>query len=274
MAGCTQASSRCFTLYTNYDLLFFPAAARPCAFPPLIETRPATLPLPAPTGQVYLNGKQLPVRDFKSYIDLFLGPKQAPDAIPRVFEKVGERWEVAVAASDDGFTQVSRPAPSHGCPRHPLLVVHGRSARCALEEMLGQPSCRGGRLPAAPAQPCLPAPRAPTEPFAYIRALLLTLLFPSSSSPVCSHPSMHTFLFTRFHSPPLLPTLSLGLLRQLDQHVQGRHARQPRRRPGAGREREGHCCGNGGADGCYVLCKGVHELLCMAGFPEIDQGLH
>ena len=57
--------------------------------------------------KVYLNGKRLPVNDFKSYIDLYLGPKQAADAIPRVFEKVGERWEVAVAASDDGFTQVS-----------------------------------------------------------------------------------------------------------------------------------------------------------------------
>eukprot|EP00965_Chrysotila_dentata_P140399 4641736-Pleurochrysis_carterae.AAC.1 len=27
--------------------------------------------------------------------------------VPRVFERVGDRWEVAVAASDDGFTQVS-----------------------------------------------------------------------------------------------------------------------------------------------------------------------
>lgn len=67
-----------------------------------------------PLDQVFLNGKQLPVRDFKSYIDLFLGPKQAPDAIPRVFEKVGDRWEVAVAASDDGFTQVRLPL---GWPR-------------------------------------------------------------------------------------------------------------------------------------------------------------
>lgn len=56
--------------------------------------------------KVYLNGTRLPVNDFKSYIDLFLGPKQAPDAVPRVFEKVGDRWEVAVAASDDGFNQV------------------------------------------------------------------------------------------------------------------------------------------------------------------------
>ena len=57
--------------------------------------------------KVYLNGKKLPVADFKSYVDLFLGPKQAADAVPRVFEKVGDRWEVAVAASEDGFAQVS-----------------------------------------------------------------------------------------------------------------------------------------------------------------------
>ena len=56
---------------------------------------------------MYLNGTKLPVNDFKSYVDLFLGAKLAADAVPRVYERVSDRWEVCVAASDDGFQQVS-----------------------------------------------------------------------------------------------------------------------------------------------------------------------
>ena len=40
-------------------------------------------------------GKRLGVTSFSSYCDLFRGPKIG--GAPRVSEKVGDRWEVAVA---------------------------------------------------------------------------------------------------------------------------------------------------------------------------------
>ena len=43
------------------------------------------------------------------YVELFLGKKMTPGAVPRVFERVSDRWEVAVAASDDGFHQAQPP---------------------------------------------------------------------------------------------------------------------------------------------------------------------
>jgi len=57
--------------------------------------------------QVHLNGKQLAVKSFSNYVDLFLGSKSVPGALPRVFERVSDRWEVAIAPSDDGFQQFS-----------------------------------------------------------------------------------------------------------------------------------------------------------------------
>jgi len=57
------------------------------------------------TVKVYLNGRRITTNSFSGYTDLFLGPKVGGQ--PRVSEKVGDRWEVAVAASDDGFQQFS-----------------------------------------------------------------------------------------------------------------------------------------------------------------------
>lgn len=57
--------------------------------------------------KIYLDGERVPVSDFKSYVDLYIGTKGAEGAKPRVYEKVSDRWEVCVAPSDDGFTQVS-----------------------------------------------------------------------------------------------------------------------------------------------------------------------
>mmetsp|Transcript_15374 Transcript_15374/g.31098 ORF Transcript_15374/g.31098 Transcript_15374/m.31098 type:complete len:1416 (+) Transcript_15374:116-4363(+) len=51
---------------------------------------------------VYLNGKKLPVKDFKSYIALFDGITP-----PAAYEKVGDRWEVGVSMSDGSFQQIS-----------------------------------------------------------------------------------------------------------------------------------------------------------------------
>jgi len=57
--------------------------------------------------KVFLDGERVPVADFKSYVDLYIGIKGAEGAKARVFEKVSSRWEVCVAPSDEGFTQVS-----------------------------------------------------------------------------------------------------------------------------------------------------------------------
>ena len=57
--------------------------------------------------KVHLNGKRIGVNNFSNYVDLYLGSKLAAGASPRVFEKISERWEVAIAPSDDGFQQIS-----------------------------------------------------------------------------------------------------------------------------------------------------------------------
>ncbi len=64
---------------------------------------------------VYLNGTRLKIRNFKSYVDLFVKAlernKNDDDALVKkptvVYERIGERWEVAFAISDGGFSQVS-----------------------------------------------------------------------------------------------------------------------------------------------------------------------
>jgi len=51
---------------------------------------------------VYLNGTKVPVKDFKSYLDLFDGI-----TAPSAYEKIGDRWEVGVGVSDGSFQQIS-----------------------------------------------------------------------------------------------------------------------------------------------------------------------
>lgn len=59
--------------------------------------------------KVYLNGKKLPINNFKAYIDLYLKGKEDDTNQPLkvIYENVNERWEVAVTISDKGFQQVS-----------------------------------------------------------------------------------------------------------------------------------------------------------------------
>ncbi|XP_069993753.1 DNA topoisomerase 2-alpha isoform X2 [Penaeus vannamei] len=59
--------------------------------------------------KVYLNGKRVPVKNFKDYVDLYLKDKvdDADNPVKPVYENVNERWEVAVALSDKGFQQMS-----------------------------------------------------------------------------------------------------------------------------------------------------------------------
>ncbi|XP_055544705.1 DNA topoisomerase 2 [Wyeomyia smithii] len=58
---------------------------------------------------VFLNGKKLPVKSFKDYIDLYLKDQQDDigGSVKVCYENVNERWEVAVTLSDRGFQQVS-----------------------------------------------------------------------------------------------------------------------------------------------------------------------
>ncbi|XP_015928118.1 DNA topoisomerase 2-alpha [Parasteatoda tepidariorum] len=59
--------------------------------------------------KVHLNGKRLPVKGFKDYIELYLKDKMDDNGEPLkvVHEVVNDRWEVAVTNSDHGFQQVS-----------------------------------------------------------------------------------------------------------------------------------------------------------------------
>ena len=59
--------------------------------------------------KVYLNGKKIPVKNFQDYVNLFLkgNEDETGNQIKCIYEKCGERWEVAVAPSLDGFKQMS-----------------------------------------------------------------------------------------------------------------------------------------------------------------------
>ncbi|KAF2905680.1 hypothetical protein ILUMI_00490 [Ignelater luminosus] len=59
--------------------------------------------------KVFLNGKRLPVKNFKDYIDLYIKNKEddAGNPIKIIYENANDRWEVAVTFSDRGFQQVS-----------------------------------------------------------------------------------------------------------------------------------------------------------------------
>ncbi|KAL0271055.1 UNVERIFIED_CONTAM: hypothetical protein PYX00_008283 [Menopon gallinae] len=59
--------------------------------------------------KVVLNGKTLPVKSFKDYVELYTRGKEdeAGNPIKIIYENVNERWEVAVAMSDNDFQQVS-----------------------------------------------------------------------------------------------------------------------------------------------------------------------
>lgn len=58
---------------------------------------------------VFLNGKKLPIKTFKDYIDLYIKDNHddAGNPFKICYENVNPRWEVAVTMSDRGFQQVS-----------------------------------------------------------------------------------------------------------------------------------------------------------------------
>ncbi|KAL3537453.1 hypothetical protein ACH5RR_000819 [Cinchona calisaya] len=61
------------------------------------------------TVKVELNGQRVPVKSFSDYCDFYLqsAAKTRPDPLPRIVEKVNDRWEVCVSLSEGQFQQVS-----------------------------------------------------------------------------------------------------------------------------------------------------------------------
>uniref|UniRef100_A0A8C0FQE1 DNA topoisomerase 2 n=1 Tax=Bubo bubo TaxID=30461 RepID=A0A8C0FQE1_BUBBB len=59
--------------------------------------------------KVFLNGQRLPVKGFRSYVDLYLKDKvdETGNALKVVHEEVNSRWEVCLTLSEKGFQQVS-----------------------------------------------------------------------------------------------------------------------------------------------------------------------
>ncbi|XP_050419519.1 DNA topoisomerase 2-alpha [Patella vulgata] len=59
--------------------------------------------------KVILNGKRIPVKNFKEYINLFIKDKEDENGQPLkiVYSDVNPRWEVALTLSDKGFQQAS-----------------------------------------------------------------------------------------------------------------------------------------------------------------------
>jgi DNA topoisomerase-2 len=59
--------------------------------------------------KVSLNGKRIPVKGFKDMCEQYVKDCERPDGTtPKIiYERFGERWEVAVCVSDQGFQQVS-----------------------------------------------------------------------------------------------------------------------------------------------------------------------
>uniref|UniRef100_A0A8C9LDZ3 DNA topoisomerase 2 n=1 Tax=Pavo cristatus TaxID=9049 RepID=A0A8C9LDZ3_PAVCR len=59
--------------------------------------------------KVFLNGKRLPVKGFRSYVDLYLKDKvdETGNALKVIHEEVNSRWEVCLTLSEKGFQQVS-----------------------------------------------------------------------------------------------------------------------------------------------------------------------
>ncbi|KAF5752648.1 DNA topoisomerase 2-like isoform X1 [Tripterygium wilfordii] len=61
------------------------------------------------TVKVELNGSRVPIKSFIDYVDLYLrsASKFRQDPLPRIVEKVNDRWEVCVSLSEGQFQQVS-----------------------------------------------------------------------------------------------------------------------------------------------------------------------
>ncbi|KAK6149154.1 hypothetical protein DH2020_016679 [Rehmannia glutinosa] len=61
------------------------------------------------TLKVVLNGKEVPIRSFSDYVDLYLESRfgEKKDSIPRFVKRINYRWEICVCVRDTHFEQVS-----------------------------------------------------------------------------------------------------------------------------------------------------------------------
>ncbi|XP_042412378.1 DNA topoisomerase 2-like isoform X1 [Zingiber officinale] len=59
--------------------------------------------------KVELNGQRVPVKSFSDYVNLYLksASKNKSEPLPRIAEKVNDRWEICVSLSEGQFQQVS-----------------------------------------------------------------------------------------------------------------------------------------------------------------------
>ncbi|VEN43650.1 unnamed protein product [Callosobruchus maculatus] len=59
--------------------------------------------------KVYLNGKRVPVKNFKDYIEMYIKGREddSGNNLKVVYETCSERWEVGLTMSDKGFQQMS-----------------------------------------------------------------------------------------------------------------------------------------------------------------------
>ncbi|XP_062993417.1 DNA topoisomerase 2-alpha isoform X2 [Elgaria multicarinata webbii] len=59
--------------------------------------------------KVFLNGKKLPVKGFRSYVDMYIKDKldETGNPLKVIHEEVNGRWEVCLTMSEKGFQQVS-----------------------------------------------------------------------------------------------------------------------------------------------------------------------
>lgn len=62
---------------------------------------PATFMAGSDVVQVFLNGERLPIKSFQEYVGLYIANKEAL----RVYERISDRWEVCVLASEGQFHQ-------------------------------------------------------------------------------------------------------------------------------------------------------------------------
>lgn len=75
----------------------------------LLARRAYDIAASTPGVKVYLNDKRLPVTKFEDYCKLYLSNEldDVGNPVKLTYERMHERWEVAVACSDMGFQQVS-----------------------------------------------------------------------------------------------------------------------------------------------------------------------
>ena len=60
--------------------------------------------------KVFLNGEKLEIKNFSSYIDMYVDSVERgedEEEVTKVYEKVNEYWEVGMYVSDGQFQQVS-----------------------------------------------------------------------------------------------------------------------------------------------------------------------